>query len=133
MKKILFISILLLMFSACNDKKEKKSVVGSWNCEEHSDKNPSRTYQVNIVRDPVRKNFYKIYNFHKLGQNEDDAVLCEENPTNGELIIKDFNVKGMFFITEGKGIVAKDFSNIMWTYSFTNSSGLKNDVKAKYY
>lgn len=130
MKKILFIFILLALSTACDKEKEKKSVLGSWNCQEQSDKRPIRKYQVNIVRDPVQKDFYKIYNFHNLGQGENDFVLCKEN-SDGNLIINDYST-GSIYVNKGVGIVEKDFSAITWTYSFIGNS-FKEDVKAKYY
>lgn len=130
MKKKLFILILFVAFIACDKKKDKKSVLGSWNCQEQSDIRPIRKYQVNIVRDPVKKEFYKIYNFHNLGQGENDFVLCKEN-TDGNLIIDDYSVGGIS-VRKGLGIIEKDFSAITWTYSFTGKSAIEN-VKAKYY
>lgn len=129
-RKSLFVFILLTTIIACDKKKEKKSVLGSWNCQEQSDIRPIRKYQVNIVRDPVQKEFYKIYNFHSLGQGENDFVLCKEN-TDGNLIIDDYST-GSVSVRKGLGIVEKDFSAITWTYTFSGKSAIEN-VKAKYY
>ncbi len=134
MKKILIIlTALTLITSACKEDDERTSITGSWNCEEQSDINSLRTYQVNILQDPVNNEFYRIYNFHKLGQDEAHSVLCRKDAKTGNLIIENYKVENSVSILQATGIIADDFSDIKWTYELISTNGIKNTVKARYY
>lgn len=126
-------AFVFVVFSACEDDEPRTSVLGVWNCDEYSEQGTRRNYQVTIANYEFDTNFYKMYNFHNLGDSEHNIVICEID-NDGNLIIENQLVNsGMYQITDGKGIVADDLSRIKWTYYFTGSSVTNEYVTATYY
>lgn len=134
MKKIvgLLIVAVTLLFASCDQDKERISVLGGWNCEEFSDISASRTYTVSIVRYEVDPTYYKIYNFHNLGESENDIVLCYEGE-DGKLYIDRQIVSSSVVISDGVGTIADDFSTISWTYTYSDNSTSDQTIYATYY
>ncbi len=132
MRYFVIVLIGLMVFSACDKDEDRTSILGGWNCEEFSDYGAARTYQTSIVRDEVTPTFYKVYNFHKIGNSESSVVSCAEDTTNGNLII-DLYIVGNVTISDGIGIVAADFSSISWTYTYSDGIVNNEKVKATYY
>ncbi len=131
MKYIVVMLIGLMFFSGCKDDEDRTSILGGWNCEEFSEYGAVRTYQTSIIRDEVIPTYYKIYNFHKIGNSENNVVRCEEGE-DGNLII-DLQIVGNVTVSDGVGIVASDFSSISWEYTYSDGIVSNELVRATYY
>jgi len=135
MKKLvgLIIVVIIVTFSSCDKNSERTSILGGWTCEEFSDISASRTYSVSIVRYEVDPTYYKIYNFHNLGESEGSIVLCYEGEDGKLYIDRQIVSSTSAVISDGVGVIADDFSTISWTYTYSDGSSSEGTIYATYY
>lgn len=127
---IIFSFLFVLVLSSCKkDDDKRESLFGSWNCEQYSDINPYKKYQVSISHSPIDSTIIVISNFHNLGIDQDVEVFVKKD-SEGNLIIQEVLIRGTILI-KGKGIVAEDFSEILWDYTVNNN--ILETVEARYY
>lgn len=131
MKKFIIASIFFALLLGCKDKEPRTSLFGGWNVNEVNNMTgEQKNYQTNIIRDNIDPEFYLIYNFHDISNDQSDAVRFYEDE-NGLLVIVNQIIGNSNIWVEGTGEVAPDFSNIIWKY--TINDGIEQFVVANYY
>ncbi len=133
MRIIIIISAILILLVSC-EKMERpaNTIIGTWNCNEHSDLLGQRTYQVSIIRNPStlsKDNEYVINNFYNQGISESKEVYVTEDP-KGTLKITGTSTLGISF--SGTGVISADYKTIEWKY-FVNDGVNNTYVSALYF
>jgi len=113
---------LLLLLASCTNKPTypENSILGAWMCFEH---NTNKQYNVSIDYFGEDSSTIQLYNFYNLGfDNETYATVSDTIITLiGTNTYDAFN---------GTGHVARDFSTIYWTFSYSGSSFSDPQVEA---
>ncbi len=125
--------VTVLLSASCNDKdKTRKSVLGSWNCNEFPEITTPRDYMVNIERNnylPNDTNQYFIRNFFNLGHDDQNIVYFEQLTDTTLIIHTQITESGVW--VNGTGKITGIYERIEWEYSINKT--YKENVRAVYY
>lgn len=122
MKKVLILSMALLVLLGCKSESEYKSVVGVWTVEEHGEITPFRRYSLSIRRHEAFDSVYVITNFFRTADGEALIEVKKLNILVRPQIIGSYNVRG-------EGAVRADFKRIDMKF-YVYNQGIEERVEA---
>lgn len=136
MKDIITISLIIIIFSSCEDILSpdedtgdiRDKIVDTWSCEENSSifKSATGGYYVDISKDPDDSLHVIIDNFYQLGIGEDIKALLDNN----KLYIQNQTIDD--HLVNGTGTISRNHDEINWTYTVEHPDEDIDNVTAVY-